>query len=88
MRAAVVVLCLALASCGHMREPRIVTRDVVIEKPVPCKVKAPAAPSYPDTDAAIAAAPDVFERGKLFIAGRLMRIAHEAQLRAALRACQ
>ena len=56
--------------------------------PVACTPAIGAAPAYPDTDAALKAAPDVFQRVRLLVAGRLERIAREAQLTAALGACE
>lgn len=89
MRTLVVLVCIALSACATApAAPRVVTKEVLIEKSVPCKIQPPTEPEWPDTDAAILAAPNVFERGKLFVAGRLLRIAYEAELRAALSACQ
>jgi hypothetical protein len=47
-----------------------------------------AAPNFPDTDAALKAAPNVFERVKLIVSGRLLRMAYEVKLEAALSGCE
>jgi len=65
----------------------IVIRTVSIPVPVPCRPKIGPPPDYPDTDAKIEAAPDLFEKTKLIVAGRLIRVAREAELEAVLKAC-
>lgn len=90
------IMCLAamLAGCaGHQRieapEPVIKTVEVKVPTPVPCPALAKLGPepAYPDTDAAIAAAPDIFVAAKLMAAGRLMRIKRGAEYAAAKTAC-
>lgn len=44
-------------------------------------------PAYPDTPAALRAAPDIFARTALLLAGRTMREARRAAVEEALRAC-
>jgi len=80
---------LALAGCATTAPaPRIVTKTVQVAVPVSCKPALGPEPIYPDTDAALRAASDVYERVKLLVAGRLERIAHEALLNAAVAACE
>jgi hypothetical protein len=80
---------LALAACATTPPaPQIVTKTVQVAVPVACNPAIGAAPAYPDTDAALKAAPDVYQRVKLLVAGRLERIAREAELSAALSACE
>jgi hypothetical protein len=80
---------LALAACATTPPaPRIVTKTVEVAVPVACKPAIGPAPTYPDTDAALKAAPDVYRRVRLLVAGRLERIAREAELTAALGACE
>jgi len=79
----------ALAACATTPPtPQIVTKTVQVAVPIACKPDVGPAPVYPDTDAALKAAPDVFQRVRLLVAGRLERIAREAQLSAALGACE
>jgi hypothetical protein len=91
---AAAVAAMSLAACetpGAARpepEPRIVTVEVPVPVPVKCTPDVGPDPVYPDTDEAIAAAPNLFERVKLVVAGRLMRIARERELSAALRECR
>lgn len=56
-------------------KPIIQTKEVLVPTPVPCKALTDlgAEPSYLDTDAALAGAPDVFEQARLLLKGRLMR---------------
>lgn len=90
-RLAVLIAALALAACGTppKPEPQIVIQRV--EVPVPVKCNAAAAlgpePSYPDTAEAIRAAPSLFERVQLLLAGRVQRIQRDAEKSAALSAC-
>ena len=80
---------LALAACATTPPaPQLVTKTVQVAVPVACKPAIVAAPAYPDTDAALKVAPDVYQRVKLLVAGRLERIAREAELAAALGACE
>ena len=86
-------LALLLTACATARpEPRIVTQEVRIPYDDPTCVrealaKLGPAPAYPDTDSALAAAATVFDGVKLLRASRILRIAREAALTAALEAC-
>lgn len=80
-----------LAGCAHTPdpEPQIITREVLIEKPVPCapdNLGPP--PAYPDTDEAIAAARTPEERFALIIAGRLVRMARLAAIEPIIALCR
>jgi hypothetical protein len=78
-----------LASCagGPPPEPRIVVKEVRIPVPVPCAADPGPAPAYPDSAQALRAAPDLFARAQLLLAGRALREADLAAARAALKAC-
>ena len=92
-------LCVAamvlLASCAGTTpapEPRVITREVAV--PVPdysCQrgvlERLGPEPEYPDREAALVAAPNIFERVKLLLAGRVLRIQRDIEKSAALRAC-
>ena len=83
-----VVLTLGLVSaCASAPPPRIEVRPVAAPIPVRCTPNLGPEPAYPDTDAALQAAPDLFARVRLLVAGRLMRIARDAEKSAALQAC-
>lgn len=92
MRRMVAIAALALAGCAHTPEPEIRTVEVKVPVDDPaCAREAVArlgaAPAYPDTPEAIRAAPNLFERVKILLAGRELRIAREAALKDALEAC-
>jgi hypothetical protein len=77
-----------LAACAHKPEPVIRTVTVTVPVAVPCKVNVGPEPEYADTDSALRAAPDLFSRVKLLLAGRIQRMQREAELNAAVRACR
>lgn len=87
--AALILSALALAACGthDPAQPTIITKTVNVPTPVACDPKLGPDPIYPDTAAAIAAAPNVAERARLYAAGRLMRQARERELQAAVVGC-
>lgn len=84
----------ALAACtttGAPRpEPEIRTVEVQVPVPQPCPAgeRLGAAPVYPDTDAALGAATDIFERVRLLLAGRELRNARLSAVEDALAACR
>jgi hypothetical protein len=79
----------ALAACEHMPppEPVIVTSEAKVPVATPCKPDLGPEPVYPDTRQALTSAPDLFERVKLLLAGRELRIAWTAAQAKALKAC-
>lgn len=87
-------LCLTVAACASgpaLPPPEPIIRTVEIKVPVqvPCPAleKLGAEPIYPDTDAALKAAANLFERVKLLMAGRVLRMARGAAVAAALASC-
>lgn len=78
---------LTLGACASA-PPRVDVRTVTVQVPVavPCVVDVPA-PVYSDTDEALLAAPDLFERVKMLLAGRVERDAHAEVMTAARAAC-
>lgn len=62
--------------------------QVKIPVAVPCAVDPGHATPHPDTAAALSAAPDLAERVKLLLAGRLTRDARIAELEAAMAGCR
>lgn len=82
------IAALALAGCATTApEPRIETRIVEVPVTVSCRVEIGPDPAYPDSDEALRGAPNLFERTRLLVAGRLLRIAREREISAALKAC-
>lgn len=80
-----------LVGCAHTAdpEPQIITREVLIDKPVPCTPEnLGPPPAYPDTDQAIAAARTPEERYAMVIAGRLLRIARLAAVEPVIEVCR
>ena len=86
---AAVLACLALAGCGAVgvAPPKIVIQIEKVPTPAACDAHLGPAPAYPDTDAAIKAAPNVAERARLYAAGRKMRLSRQAETEAALAKC-
>lgn len=81
------LIALLLAGCAHQpTEPIIRTVEVRVPVRVPCVIDIPE-PLYSDTPEALRAAPNLFERVKLLLAGREERAAHDELERAARRAC-
>jgi hypothetical protein len=87
-RLAVIIAGLSVAACQTTAEPRIEVREVRVPVAVKCAIDPGPRPEYPDTDAAIAGAPNVFELAKLYRAGRALRIGREAELEAAVSGCR
>lgn len=87
-----IVLSLLVAGCKHTQptEPVIITKEVKVPVPVPCPAlkELGAEPEYPDTDAALRAAPDLFTRVQLLLQGRLLRIKRLAEHEVVKRSCQ
>lgn len=77
---------LAMAACASTRPKPI--QSVATPVPVACRPSLAPEPDWPDTDAALRAAPDLFERVRLLAAGRLLRIARDRELTAALEGCR
>lgn len=86
---AAVALILIFTGCGQAArpEPELQIVEVKVPVPAPCDPKVGPDPAYVDADQALRAAPDLFERVKLLLAGRLQRIAREGELKAGLGVC-
>jgi hypothetical protein len=83
-----IVAALALAACASPGEPKVTVREVQVPVAVKCASDPGPQPAYADSDSALKAAPDLYERVKLLVAGRLQRIAREAELIAANSGCR
>lgn len=70
-------------------EPKIVTKEVKVEVPVPCKalVQLGPDPVYPDTAEAISNAPGIGELAALYAKGRIIRMQRLAEYATAKAAC-
>jgi hypothetical protein len=78
-----------LAGCASAPPAPAPLQVRTVEAPIPvrCRPDLGPEPDYPDTDQALRAAPDLFARVRLLLAGRLLRIARDQQKSAALAAC-
>ncbi len=86
MRRSALLAALLLAGCATAPEgPKV----VYVPTAVACvPVEFPPELDYPDTDAALREAPNVFERVRLLLAGRLMRKQRLREYEAAVSACR
>jgi hypothetical protein len=84
---AAVWLLTTAGSCATTSEFPTPSRTVEVPVAIECAAAIPAEPAWPDTAAALQAAPDLFERVKLLLAGRALRTAYALQLQAALAGC-
>lgn len=82
------ILTLILSGCASQPQEPVV-RTVTVNVPVaaPCLKDIGPEPVYADTDAALRAAPDLFTRVKLLLAGRLQRMDRDAKRAAADMGC-
>lgn len=82
---------LALAACarGAAPEPQVRIQEVFVDRPVACVPgNLEAAPDYPDTDEALAEAPDAGTRYALLWAGRLLRVARAGEVEPVIAKCR
>jgi hypothetical protein len=84
-------LCASLAACSTTKqlEPRVVTQEVLVPVATPCVPDKydRTRPDYPDSNAALRAAPDAAARYQLLWAGRGLRAAREAENEAVIAGC-
>lgn len=76
---------LGLAGCATV--PQVVTKTVEVPVATKCTPKLDPEPQYADSDSALRAAANIYERVKLLLAGREQRIERDAEKTTALRAC-
>ena len=92
MNRVLILSALLLASCGTTATtaPESVVRIVEVKVPVAiaCDPDIGPEPAYVDTPEAVAAAPDIFARTVLLVAGRIQRIARDEVKTAALDECR
>lgn len=92
MKALIVCAALLLGACATTpkpQEPVVVTQEVKVPVPQPCKAlgQLGAEPKYQDNDEALKAAPDIFTRVQLLLIGRLQRIQRLAEYEAVKKSC-
>ena len=92
MNRALILSALLLASCGTtakpVPEPVVQIVEVKVPVAIACDPDIGPEPAYVDTPEAIAAAPDIFARTVLILAGRVQRIARDGVKSAALDECR
>ena len=92
MKRLTLVAALLLASCASKPTPRpepvVQLVEVAVPIAVACTPDIGPEPVYIDTDAALKAAADLFERVKLLLAGRDQRIARDEVKTTALEGCR
>ncbi|OGT54672.1 MAG: hypothetical protein A3E01_09990 [Gammaproteobacteria bacterium RIFCSPHIGHO2_12_FULL_63_22] len=90
MRLLAIAVTLVLAACATDRpapEPIVRTVEVKVPVQVPCRPELGEEPAYPDTDEALAMAPDIFVGVQLLKSGRGLRIQRDREKTAALAGC-
>jgi hypothetical protein len=84
------LLALSLTACTTTRpEPRVITQQVLVpvsQSCVPAELGGP--PAYPDDDASLRAAVDGAARYALVAAGRLLRMARQAETESVIVSCR
>ncbi|MDR3512607.1 MAG: hypothetical protein P4L73_13310 [Caulobacteraceae bacterium] len=81
-------LCALLAACGTASGPdRVTIQQQLVPVAVACDADPGLRPAFADAPAAIAAAPNIFERAKLYAAGRQQHLDWEARLEASRTGC-
>lgn len=92
MNRALILSALLLTGCNSTPkpapEPIVQIVEVKVPVAVPCDPDIGPEPAYVDTPEAIAAAPDIFARAVLLVAGRVQRIARDQVKTAALDECR
>ncbi len=83
-------LCLTLTACQSVRpEPRVEIQRVLVPTPIACVPEALGGPPvYPDEDSALRAAVDGAARYALIAAGRLLRMARQAETESVIVSCR
>lgn len=83
-----ILLTLPAAMCTTEPEVRTVEVRIPVREP-PCNARTQLGPrrTHPDTDEALRTARNVYERGRLLLAGRESRIAREEALEDAIDVC-
>lgn len=85
---ACIVLLLAGCAPGPRPVPAIVTQRVEVPIATRCAADPGPDPAYADSNPALTAAVDLYERVKLLLEGRAQRQAREFELKAATAACR
>lgn len=85
-----IVLCAILAGCASAPTGPVsaIVQPSLVPIAEPCAIDPGPRPAFADEPAAIVAAPNVYERAKLYAAGRQQHLAWEARLEAANAGCR
>lgn len=88
--AATLTLAALLVGCASPPPPEPIIKTVTVNVPVAvhCNPEIGADPQYPDTPKAIQNAQSIFERVRILLAARIMRMQRERELVAALEGCK
>lgn len=85
----VLALSFTCAACATTAEPPVRVVEKAVPVPVPCVSDGTPKPgAYPDTDAALKAAPSAAARYALIAAGRLLRIQRLLEVEPVIEACR
>lgn len=82
-------LIVAIGGCASQPRPEPIVQPVPVSIPVsvPCPAIVAAAQAYPDSEGALRSADGIYNRVRLLMAGRLLRIIREEELTTALEVC-
>lgn len=84
----IAIACAALALSACATQPHVVREPIEVKVPVAVPCKAPTTPIPAFAFDAVTPADDVYVKGRALLAERMQRAAYEAELRAAVAACQ
>lgn len=87
---ALMIMALALSSCGTPPEPVVITKEVKVAVPVPCKPDLgprPALKTYDEIKAALSAAQNFDEKTKLITEQLLLYVGWVPKIEAGLAGC-
>lgn len=87
MRRVGLLLPILATACASVAQPSTKTIRVEVPIPVRCALPIGPDPDYADDKEDLAAAPNLFAKVQLLLAGRAQRMAREIELKAAVAGC-